>query len=92
MHTVAIQASGDAAGWDSDRKVRPSGTTEREVRWRLPSAPRGGGKAGEWRDGKRYGEGIATYAPGRNAAPFYDGNWEHDEPVEKYPMSVHAGH
>lgn len=47
---------------------------------------------GEWRDGKRYGEGIATYAPGRNAAPFYDGNWEYDEPVEKYPMSVHAGH
>ena len=42
---------------------------------------------GEWWDGKRYGEGIATYAPGRNAAPFYDGNWEYDEPVEKYPMS-----
>lgn len=48
--------------------------------------------AGEWREGKRYGEGIANYAPGANPSPFYDGNWEYDEPVEVYPMSIHAGH
>ena len=47
---------------------------------------------GEWREGKRYGEGIATYAPGTNPSPFYDGNWEYDEPVEAYPGSEHAGH